>query len=100
VDRPGARFIGPSNTDERNKSMSAVRVRAVLAATSLTVLTGLSAGCWGPDRICRGGEHPVKSIEYPESGRACVKDGDPPPPGYEEYPPGRVPVHVGDKHDV
>jgi hypothetical protein len=46
------------------------------------------------ERMCSRGEHPVKSIEAPETGRACVRDGNPPPNGYEEYPPGQVPTYL------
>ncbi len=46
------------------------------------------------ERACNSGEHAVKSIEAPETGRACVRDGQPPPQGYEEYPPGQVPKYA------
>ena len=65
--------------------------RAGAAAVVLAALATLGAAC--EERICRGGEHPVRSIEAPDTGRTCVRDGEPPPAGYEEYPPGRHPGH-------
>jgi hypothetical protein len=53
------------------------------------------SGCpFGRERICSRGEHVVRSIEAPETGRTCVRDGEPPPKGYEEYPPGQVPTYL------
>ena len=67
--------------------------RAVGVALVALVVTGLTAaGC--QERVCRRGEHAVRSIEAPETGRTCVRDGDPPPTGYEEYPPGEAPTYV------
>jgi hypothetical protein len=66
---------------------------AVVVGTIAVALT--MSGCFpGRERICSKGEHVVKSIEAPETGRTCVRDGEPPPPGYEEYPPGSVPTYT------
>jgi len=66
---------------------------AVLGATMVLAVT-LSGCPVGRERICSGGEHVVRSIEAPETGRTCVRDGKPPPKGYEEYPPGQVPKYT------
>ena len=67
--------------------------RALVAALATLAVTGLTAaGC--QERVCRKGEHAVRSTEAPETGRTCVKDGEAPPPGYEEFPPGQTPVYV------
>jgi hypothetical protein len=66
--------------------------RAAAAGTAVLATLSLAAGC--QERVCRRGEHAVRSVEAPDTGRACVKNGEPPPAGYEEYPPGEVPVHV------
>ena len=67
--------------------------RAVVAAAAALAMTGLTAaGC--QERVCRQGEHAVRSVEAPDTGRTCVKDGEAPPPGYEEFPPGEAPVYV------
>lgn len=71
--------------------MTGRRVTAAAAVLAVAAV-GLTGGC--KERVCRGGEHAVRSIEAPDTGRTCVPDGDPPPPGYEEYPPGQVPVYV------
>lgn len=66
-----------------------------LVAASLAVML---SGCGlGRERICSRGEHVVKSVEAPETGRTCVRDGEPPPNGYEEYPPGRVPKYTDER---
>lgn len=72
--------------------------RAAGAALALAALAGAGAGC--QERVCRSGEHAVRSVDAPDTGRTCVRDGDPPPPGYEEYPPGEAPVRVGDQNDT
>src|SRR5205085_4210037 len=69
--------------------------RLVVAVSAMAV--GLTLpGCspLGRERICSRGEHVVKSIEAPETGRTCVRNGNPPPSGYEEYPPGQVPTYL------
>lgn len=70
--------------------------RAAAVALALVALAGVAAGC--QERVCRKGEHAVRSVAAPDTGRTCVKDGDPPPAGYEEYPPGEAPVYVGDEN--
>jgi hypothetical protein len=45
------------------------------------------------ERMCVAGEYPVWSVRYPETGGACVPEGDQPPPGYATYPPGLVPEY-------
>lgn len=69
--------------------------RNATAALALVAVAGLSAGgC--QEKVCRDGERAVRSIEAPDTGRACAPDGEPPPPGYEDYPPGEAPVYVDD----
>ena len=72
--------------------MASTRRRLVLIASTVALAIMLS-GCPLRERICSKGEHVVKSIEAPEGGRTCVRDGKPPPKGYEEYPPGQVPTY-------
>lgn len=48
------------------------------------------------ERVCSRGERAVRAIEAPETGRTCVKNGQPPPPGYEEFPAGQRPTYVDD----
>lgn len=60
----------------------------------MVVTLMLSVGCSGRERICGKGDHVVRSIESPETGRTCVRDGTPPPKGYEEFPPGQVPKYT------
>lgn len=66
--------------------------RAAAATTAVLAALTLAAGC--QERVCRRGEHAVRSVEAPDTGRTCVKDGEPPPAGYEEYPPGEAPVYT------
>lgn len=64
---------------------------------SVWALAVTLTGCpLGRERICSRGEHVVKSIEAPETGRTCVRNGQPPPNGYEEYPAGNVPTYTDD----
>jgi hypothetical protein len=63
--------------------------RATAAVLALTAVGLGTTGC--RERACRGGEHVVRSVEAPDTGRTCVPDGAPPPAGYEEYPPGEAP---------
>lgn len=73
--------------------MQTLRRAAAAAGAALAVAAlGTAAGC--QERVCRRGEHAVRSVEAPDTGRTCVRDGEPPPPGYEEFPPGEAPVYV------
>jgi hypothetical protein len=56
----------------------------------LGLLALIPTGCWR-ERECSEGFHPVRSIEFPETGRTCVEDGEEPPQGYERFPPGLEP---------
>jgi hypothetical protein len=63
---------------------NAMPVKPIMAAVSLAAVAVASttlAGCSGlfRERTCAGGEHPVWSTEYPETGGACVPDGSKPP---------------------
>ncbi len=70
-----------------------IRRAAAAGGVALAVAgAATAAGC--QERVCRQGEHAVRSVEAPDTGRTCVRDGEPPPPGYEEYPPGDAPVYV------
>ncbi len=67
----------------------------MVVIVSTAVLALLLPGCsLVRERACSSGEHAVKSIEAPETGRACVRDGQPPPKGYEEFPRGQVPKYA------
>jgi hypothetical protein len=79
----------------RGRLHIAVRVAAAGSVAAALALTG---GCLGRERICRGGEHPVKAVGN-ATGRTCVTDGQPPPSGYVPYPAGKEPVHVDDEWD-
>lgn len=68
-------------------------------ATALAIACAavLLSACGGfQERVCSEGEYPVWSVEHPETGRACVPDGQEPTPGYAPYPPGLVPEYVED----
>ncbi len=70
--------------------MTRTPARLVLIASAI-VLAIAFISCPLMERICSKGEHAVRAIEAPETGRTCVRDGEPPPEGYEEYPPGQEP---------
>ena len=62
--------------------------------TSKVVLLAAFAACSlssCADEVCARREHPVRWIED-HDGSICVKDGQPAPPGYEEYPEGATPT--------
>ena len=71
--------------------MTSARGPSLVSALLLATLP--VAGCVR-ERVCSEGEYPVRSIEHPESGRACVQEGEQPPEGYETFPPGQVPTYV------
>lgn len=82
-------------TPSETASRAGWDARVVVGAMTLALML---SGCpLGRERICRRGEHVVKSIEAPATGRTCLRDGDPPPKGYEEYPPGKVPKYTDDE---
>jgi hypothetical protein len=75
-----------------NMRQSRGPLTTIVSAMALAVML---TGCpLGRERICSRGEHVVKSIEAPETGRTCVRNGQPPPKGYEEYPAGKVPTYM------
>ena len=79
----------------RGRACNAPRTRRrSLVVTSIALALILSGCPLGRERICRRGEHVVRSIDAPDTGRICVRDGQPPPKGYEEYPPGKVPTYL------
>jgi hypothetical protein len=59
---------------------------------------GLSlGGCSGiREATCSEDEYPVWSVKFPESGGACVPNGQEPMRGYATYPPGLVPEYEAD----
>lgn len=61
--------------------------------------TGLLSGCLAGERMCSSDEYPVYSVEFPESGRACVSDDAEPPAGYARYPEGRVPEYASEDYN-
>jgi hypothetical protein len=77
--------------------MDAVRIRSISAA--LLVAAGLAAGgCELRDKVCAGGQYPVKAVGN-TTGATCVPDGAEPPAGYVRYPEGKQPVYVDDEWD-
>ena len=82
-------------TEERGEGLMAVRHRLAMAI-SVAVLVWLGGACSlvFRERMCSPGERAVRAIEAPDTGRTCVKKGQPPPPGYEEFPPGQRPTYV------
>lgn len=87
------RRLAPHHTDS-------LRVRR--AWPLLFVLAGVSvllvAGCGYREKICRDGEYPAFSLEFPESGRICVRQGEAPPAGYAKYPAGKVPYWLDEDY--
>jgi hypothetical protein len=63
-----------------------------VAAVVLTVAVG--SGSCGREKLCRDGEYPAVSEEFPESGRVCVPAGQAPPAGYRTYPAGQTPTYL------
>lgn len=59
----------------------------------LVVVAGLAlAGCTGiREANCQDDEYPAWSINYPDTGGACVPNGQDPGPGYARFPEGHVP---------
>jgi hypothetical protein len=67
----------------------------VLLVSCAIVMAAMTvAGCSFRERMCSSGKHAVWSVQYPETGRTCVRDGDAPPAGYATYPPGKTPTYV------
>jgi hypothetical protein len=66
------------------------RLGVILSSAAVALL--LSDCSIVRERICSPGEHVVRSVDSP--GQTCVRDGDPPPKGYEEFPAGKVPTYV------
>jgi hypothetical protein len=67
----------------------------LVVAVAVVIVAVMPEGCsLVRERICSRGEHVVRSIEAPRTGRTCVRDGQPPSRGYEEYPPVSVPIYV------
>lgn len=72
--------------------MTGARLGLVLLAAALAA--GPLTGCEPfRERACSDGAYPVWSLEFPETGGACVTDGEEPPRGYATYPPGLVPEY-------
>jgi len=69
------------------------RERLEVVVSTMALAVTLSGCPLVRERICSKSEHVVKSTEAPQTGRACVRDGEPPPQGYEEFPPGKVPTY-------
>ena len=74
-----------------------VRGRRLPGCSLAALLALVLTGCWGPEKICSENEYPVRSIKHPEAGAGdCVRDGKPPPEGYETFPPGQEPDYYED----
>jgi hypothetical protein len=74
--------------------MTAVRVLVVTAAAAALLTTGCSAS----EKICGGGQYPVKAVGN-ATGRTCQDNGKEPPEGYVRYPDGKVPKYIDDEWD-
>lgn len=88
---PGAPPVPPG---PRNAGDGLTAVRHLLAMALLAAVLVSSGGACSyvfRERMCVRGERAVRAIEAPDTGRTCVKNGQPPPPGYEEFPPGQRP---------
>ena len=71
--------------------------RRLLAGGLAPLLALVLPGCWGPEKLCSEGEYPVRLVKNPERGaRDCVPEGEPPPKGYETFPPGQEPEYYED----
>lgn len=92
VGLPGSGVVGASTVTVRQRSTRTYRL--VITGTAFLLAFTLSGCSLFRERMCSRGEHAVKSIEAPETGRTCVRDGAPPPDGYEEYPDGQVPTYL------
>ena len=84
--------LPPKNVGD---GLMAVRHRLAVALL-VAVLIPLGGACSFVfrERMCSPGERAVRAIEAPDTGRTCVKNGQPPPPRYEEFPPGHRPTYV------
>jgi hypothetical protein len=98
--RPALRHVGrrlnlspAAPNEERGDALMAVRHRLAVAIL-VAVLVWLGGACSFRERMCSPGERAVRAIEAPDTGRVCVKNGQPPPPSYEEFPPGQRPTYV------
>jgi hypothetical protein len=75
--------------------VTAVRYRlAMMVCLAILISSGEGCSSVFRERMCSPGEHAVRAIEAPDTGRTCVKNGQPPPPRYEEFPPGQRPTYV------
>lgn len=83
--------------ENRETSVSRSPLLALVVAISATASI-LVAGCSTQDKICGGGEYPVKAVGS-TTGSECVPNGKEPPAGYVRYPAGEVPKYVDDKWD-
>lgn len=75
--------------------LMAVRHRlAMMVLVAIVISSGGGCSSVFRERMCSRGERAVRAIEAPDTGRTCVKNGQPPPPRYEEFPPGQRPTYV------
>jgi len=87
----GEHVEGVSRRPARNERGTPRRWIVVASVALATILSGCPLA---RERICRKGEHVVRSVDAPRTGRTCVRDGQPPPAGYEEFPPGKAPTYL------
>ena len=73
------------------------RLATLLSVLALVTAAGTS-GCSSLERVCSSGERPVRTVDPSDSGLACAPDGEQPPPGYEDFPPGEAPEYVDDMY--
>ncbi len=81
-------------TDEPHHGLTASHRLAMAVFVAVLVLPGGACSLVFRERMCSSDERAVRAIDAPETGRACVKKGQPPPSGYEEFPPGQRATYV------
>jgi len=80
-------------TKTEDFNMMVTRVVGFMRLAAGLIGSLLTACASTRERTCSAGEYPVWSVRYPETGGACVPEGDQPPPRYATYPPGLVPQY-------
>ena len=82
----------------KNDQLSGIAFRPLymISAAGIAAVI-LATGCSTQDAICSSGQYPVQAVGG--TGLSCVAIGKNPPAGYQRYPKGEVPQHVGDKWD-
>lgn len=66
--------------------------RPIIFALVIGTLAASLSGCFR-ERICYEGQQQVRSIAYPDEGRACTQNGMV-PEGFETFPPEQRPTEI------